>query len=556
MKRFNDSKITLLLLAFVAGLVLTIASAKADFIFDKPQNLGPVVNSASNDVTANISADGLELYFTSDRPSGVHDDDIWVAKRSSASDPWEPPVKLVAPVNSMYREVYPSISSDGLTLYFSDFWYTQRPGSLGAADLWMATRASRNDPWTTPVNMGAPINSPAIDGGPSISHDNLTLMFASNRGGGSGNADLWMCTRATTHDQWGSPINIGSSVNTGSEEIECHLSPNGLALLFSSDRAGFGGYDLWMTTRKTPSDPWGKPVNLGATINTGGSEYAPALSPDMRTLYFSSWELAGGQGGYDLWQSTIVPIIDFNGDGIVNMKDFSKLAQYWQQNERSVDIAPPIGNGIVDVHDVAVFAENWLEGAGPIAHWKLDETEGTIAHDSADDHDGILHGDRVWQPEGGKIGGALQLDGADDYISTPFFLDPATGAFSIFAWVKGGAPGQVIVSQVDGMNWLLADPSDGNLMTSLSAPAGRSLPKPLASESVITDGQWHRVGFVWDGKNRILYVDDVEVARDTQASLAASQGGLSIGAGEGLEAGSFWSGLIDDVRIYDRAVTP
>jgi hypothetical protein len=62
----------------------------------------------------------------------------------------------------------------------------------------------------------------------------------------------------------------------------------------------------------------------------------------------------------------------------------------------------------------------------------------------------------------------------------------------------------------------------------------------------------------WDGTNRKLYVDGVEVAKDTdtQANLASSDGGLYIGAGKALEAGSFWSGLIDDVRIYDRAVTP
>jgi len=56
--------------------------------------------------------------------------------------------------------------------------------------------------------------------------------------------------------------------------------------------------------------------------------------------------------------------------------------------------------------------------------------------------------------------------------------------------------------------------------------------------------------------NRILYVDGVEAARDTQDAVAPSGGGLHIGAGKNLEAGTFWSGLIDDVRIYDRAVTP
>ena len=73
---------------------------------------------------------------------------------------------------------------------------------------------------------------------------------------------------------------------------------------------------------------------------------------------------------------------------------------------------------------------------------------------------------------------------------------------------------------------------------------------------MVTDGNWHRLGFLWDGSDRILYVDDVEVARDTQTGLGSSEGGLYIGAGKNLDPGSFFSGLIDDVRIYDRPIEP
>jgi len=64
------------------------------------------------------------------------------------------------------------------------------------------------------------------------------------------------------------------------------------------------------------------------------------------------------------------------------------------------------------------------------------------------------------------------------------------------------------------------------------------------------------VGFTWDGTTRTLYVDDVEVAADAQNGLAAATAGLYLGAGKALEPGTFFSGLIDDVRIYNRAVTP
>ncbi len=78
----------------------------------------------------------------------------------------------------------------------------------------------------------------------------------------------------------------------------------------------------------------------------------------------------------------------------------------------------------------------------------------------------------------------------------------------------------------------------------------------LLSQTIITDGDWHRIGLVWDGSHRTLYVDEVAVAEDTQANLEGSNNGLYIGAGKNLELGSFFSGLIDDVRIYNRAVRP
>jgi hypothetical protein len=151
------------------------------------------------------------------------------------------------------------------------------------------------------------------------------------------------------------------------------------------------------------------------------------------------------------------------------------------------------------------------------------------------------------------IGGALLFDGLDDYVSTDFILDPARGPFSVFAWAIGGVPGQVIISQEDGADWLLTD-AQGCLLTRLMSGGRRS--DPLYSDVVITDDNWHRVGFTWDGTNRFLYVDDVEVAHDTLSGLKGSDGGLCIGAGNDLAEGSFWSGLIDDVRIYDQAVEP
>jgi len=132
-----------------------------------------------------------------------------------------------------------------------------------------------------------------------------------------------------------------------------------------------------------------------------------------------------------------------------------------------------------------------------------------------------------------------------------FVLDPVRRPFSAFAWVKGGQPGQTIISQQGAFGeWLFVD-TTGALATSLTFP----LP-PVASNVVITDDLWHHIGLLSDGTGMSLYVDDVEVARTDTSPIMPANGDLQIGVGKNLESGSFWSGMIDDVRVYDRVVVP
>jgi hypothetical protein len=254
----------------------------------------------------------------------------------------------------------------------------------------------------------------------------------------------------------------------------------------------------------------------------------------------------------------IPPPPDFNGDGIVDIEDLIILIEHWGQDDPMCDIAPPpFGDGIVDVLDLELLMSYWgqpIDDATLIAHWAFDEIDGMFAADSsAGDNDAFVVGGASWQPGSGQVDGALQLDGVDDCVITNAILDPADGPFSIFAWVNGGAPGQVIVSQQGFSDWLTAD-AEGNLMTELKG-TGRSA-GPLFSETVITDGQWHRIGLVWDGSHRTLYFDGFVVADDIQPDLQSSQMGLYIGTGKAMESGTHFSGLIDDIRVYNRAVSP
>jgi hypothetical protein len=250
-------------------------------------------------------------------------------------------------------------------------------------------------------------------------------------------------------------------------------------------------------------------------------------------------------------------VVDFNGNGHVDTDDLLRLIESWGQDDPVADIGPaPWGDGTVDAADLEVLMSYWgqeIPNPALIAHWKLDENEGVVANDSAGANDGVLVGNPMWQPPGGKLGGALLLDGIDDCVTTEYVRDPSDGPFSVFAWVKGGAPGQVVIAQEKGADWLMVAP-DGALKTELKG-SGR-LGRTLVSSAVITDDAWHRIGLAWDGSNRILYVDDIEVARDTQTQLVGTYMGLHVGAGSTLAPSSFWSGLLDDVRIYNREVQP
>lgn len=251
------------------------------------------------------------------------------------------------------------------------------------------------------------------------------------------------------------------------------------------------------------------------------------------------------------------PIVEFNGDGLVDIEDLWRLVESLGQDDPTADIAPPFGDGVVDRADLELLMSYWgqeVEDPTLMAHWKLDEAEGIGVLDSAGDHYGFVVGTPAWQTDAGRVGGALEFDGAT-CVSTGSVLNPNGGSFSVLAWIKGGGPGQVIVSQAGGADWLLADPGIGALMTDLKDLTTRR-PTALQTQAVITDGNWHRVSLVWDGANRVLYIDGEEVAADTQSDLPDCEGGLYLGCGKDAAPETFFTGLIDDVRIYDRAVSP
>ncbi|MCP4263789.1 MAG: hypothetical protein GY774_40715 [Planctomycetes bacterium] len=343
-----------ILLGLILALALFVAPANADYTFGTPTNLGPTVNSSAYDFSPSIPADGLELYFISDRPGGEGTYDIWVSTRASKEDDWGASTNLGAPINTPDWQNSPCISADGLELYFNDW------------GLWVVTRATVSDPWGEAENDSLiNINTSNVNSAPCLSSDGLSVFLFS-----WDEKDLYVSTRPTRDDLWSEPVNLGPTVNGVNStwvNRDPSISADGLSLIFTSDRdGGSGGKDLWMTRRATIDGPWSEPVNLGPTINSEKSEYKPEISADGRSLLFCS-NRDGGYGDFDIWQVSIDPVVDLNADGIVDSADMVIMVDNWGTDNSLCDIGPtPFGDGIVDVQDLIVLAEHLFEEVPPV----------------------------------------------------------------------------------------------------------------------------------------------------------------------------------------------
>jgi hypothetical protein len=366
MKKTSCSSIKGITLGVTACLLLAGQVVRADFIFGEP-TMVPNINSNSSDSGPQISHDGLELYFHSGRKpvAGEAHYNLWVSKRSTTEDPWSEPVKLNAPLNSDWSEASPSISADGLELYFADIWpgfdpwwgYSGNPHAYGFNDMWVSTRASRDDAWGPPENLGPLVNSECVDDAPCISADGLSLYFHSERPGcreNPSNTDIFVTTRLTKDDPWGKPVKLGSNVNGDWYEYSAEVSPDGLALFFAR---GLSTTDMYVCRRTTTTAPWGW-AELFAPVNSEKTEFGLSICQEDSTIYFAR---GNSMMTYDwnIWQVKVTPIMDINGDGTVDTLDISELRDHWGNTVNSLyDIAPiPFGDGVVDNKDLRVLRE-------------------------------------------------------------------------------------------------------------------------------------------------------------------------------------------------------
>jgi predicted outer membrane repeat protein len=190
-----------------------------------------------------------------------------------------------------------------------------------------------------------------------------------------------------------------------------------------------------------------------------------------------------------------------------------------------------------------------------IAHWKLDESGGDIAEDSAWNHDGKLQGDPIWRPQCGRIAGALEFDGQGDYVNcgndSNFNI---TGAITLAAWIKteSSSGKKTILAKHDDA-WRIRI-QNGNF--ELVLPGLSSEQWFTVSGSAVNDNHWHHVLGVYDGHSiASVYIDgSPDASREATGSLNTNDEDVCIGRNSLLPERDF-VGRIDDVQVYDYALT-
>ena len=271
-----------------------------------PVNLGPAVNSAFNDFGPAISKDGLSLYFGSNRPTEpgdlVLDANIWLLQRASDDSPWGPPVLVPAINTPEFIDNVPALSRDGHWLFFT----SNRPGGSGDTDVWVSFRAHTHDDfgWDTPVNLGPQVNSAFNEGGGSFleTDDGGLFFFGSSRPGGLGANDIYATDRLA--DGSFGPARLIVELSSPQDDQRPGVRFDGRELFLLSNRSGtLGQTDIWVSTRDSVDGTWSQPLNLGAPVNGTAFEQHPYISSDRETLFFASTR-AGGSGGPDLYVST------------------------------------------------------------------------------------------------------------------------------------------------------------------------------------------------------------------------------------------------------------
>lgn len=269
-------------------------------------NMGKTLNSPFADYAPVINADGLEMYFTSRRPSTKKEkkkqiassENIYYASFNKNRKAWSKLTKVASPINisGRFNSVI-ALSNDGQRML------VYRDDKYGNGDIFESVLNGKE--WSNPQKLPEPINSQYVESSASISPDGRTLFFVSNRPGGQGDLDIWYCTK-NKQGKWGEAINLGKEINTPLKEEGIFIHPDGKTLYFSSrGHQGFGGYDIFYS--RLENNRWSTPVNLGPAINGTADDVYFVMDASAKVAYYTSAK-NDGLGEKDIYKVDLLNI--------------------------------------------------------------------------------------------------------------------------------------------------------------------------------------------------------------------------------------------------------
>lgn len=311
-------------------------------------NLGKTINSPFPDYAPVISADGEELVFTSRRPSTERDikknktgmESVYSSSYDSKKKKWNDAKILAESINQPGRHNSAiALSNDGqrMLLYRDD--------QSGNGDIYESKLEGEN--WTTPVKLPEPVNSKEHESSASISPDGRTIYFVSNRKGGKGGRDIWLC-RMDNNGAWGNAENLGGSINTTEDEEGVFIHPDGKTLYFSSKgHNSSGGYDIFRSVLENGT--WSEPESLGPKINTPDDDVYFVLAANGITGFYASGK-PGGLGDKDLYEIRFTPLKapkKESGPQLTLLKGLITDEQSGKPLEASIEIIDNVKNEVI-----------------------------------------------------------------------------------------------------------------------------------------------------------------------------------------------------------------
>ena len=229
-----------------------------------------------------ISSEGDEIYFS---VQSYVDEVSLVAFAKKINDKWMEPE--IVNFSGKYFDIEPFLAQDGLKLYFA----SNRPLKESESeskdfDIWYVERKDNNSDWSNPINVGTPINSNSDEFYPSIANNN-NFYFTCNERSTKGKDDIFVSY--WKGDKYLEPVSLSDSINTDGYEFNAFIAPNNSYIIFTAyqRKDGFGSGDLYISYKISDST-WTNAKNLGKEINSDKMDYCPFVDVKTNTFYFTS----------------------------------------------------------------------------------------------------------------------------------------------------------------------------------------------------------------------------------------------------------------------------